>query len=312
VNVWYISFHGGIEHNSRNNIHVYSETGEELGKALNRQSLPDHIELRELRGFGFGPDQNLYVVNAYRKASQILRFSGKPNPDGQHDFLNAFVTHHPEHNPQLLHPFNFAFSPAGHLHVSNQDTSCISRYHGPDTERPGSPMPLPDAIREINEPFPGEFVPSAERWEAGVGVVRDLAIGPDGHLYVADRDSNSVMIYELNTGKRAGVIQSPELSKPIHLTLDPTTHLLVIGNGGNDSVACYDFTAKSCSMLIPPGTAHLNGPAGMAFGEDGDFYVASRLSNRVVRFTKNGAKMVGRPFIKDLADNPEFLLSVSV
>jgi hypothetical protein len=59
VNVWYLSFHGGTDQNSRNNIHIYSEAGEELGKALNRKSLPDHIELRELRGFGFGPDHGL-------------------------------------------------------------------------------------------------------------------------------------------------------------------------------------------------------------------------------------------------------------
>jgi hypothetical protein len=110
VNVWYLSFHGGTERNSRNNIHIYSAAGEELGKALNRKSLPDNIELRELRGFGFGPDRHLYVVNAYREASQILRFTGKTNPDGQHDFLDVFVAHHHERNPQLVHPFNFAFS----------------------------------------------------------------------------------------------------------------------------------------------------------------------------------------------------------
>src|ERR1700739_1556241 len=47
VNVWYLSFHGGTERHSRNNIHIYSATGDELGKALNRKSLPDDIELRD-------------------------------------------------------------------------------------------------------------------------------------------------------------------------------------------------------------------------------------------------------------------------
>jgi hypothetical protein len=78
VNVWYLSFHGGTERYSRNNIHIYSAAGEELGKALNRKSLPDNIELRELRGFGFGPDRHLYVVNAYREASQIFDSLEKP------------------------------------------------------------------------------------------------------------------------------------------------------------------------------------------------------------------------------------------
>src|SRR6266853_331387 len=35
---WYISFHGGEEKSSLNNIHVYSAEGEELRKALNKKS----------------------------------------------------------------------------------------------------------------------------------------------------------------------------------------------------------------------------------------------------------------------------------
>lgn len=79
VNVWYISFHGGDNSSSLNNIHVYDADGRELGKALNRNSLPPGLELRELRGFAFGPDGNLYVANAYRKYSQILQFAGALN-----------------------------------------------------------------------------------------------------------------------------------------------------------------------------------------------------------------------------------------
>jgi DNA-binding beta-propeller fold protein YncE len=311
VNVWYLSFHGGTDHNSRNNIHVYSETGEELRKALNRNSLPDHVELRELRGFGFGPDHHLYVVNAYREASQILRFAGKANSEGQHDFLNIFVAHHHEKNPQLVHPFNFAFCTAGNLHVSNQDTNCVSRYHGPHAAHPGLPMPLPDAIREIDQAAPGVFVPSAKQWKDGLGVVRDVLIGPDANLYVADREADMVTIYDSDTGQRTGIIQSEQLSKPIHLTLDPTNRFLLIGNSGNDSVARYEFATKTCSMLIPSGACNLDGPAGMAFGKDGAFYVASRLSKEVLRFRFARDQAIGRPFIRDLEDNPEFLLSVT-
>jgi len=43
---WYVSFHGGEEKVSLNNIHVYSTDGKELRKALNKKSLPDGIRLR--------------------------------------------------------------------------------------------------------------------------------------------------------------------------------------------------------------------------------------------------------------------------
>ena len=43
---WYISFHGGEEKSSWNNIHVYSIEGEELRKALNKYSVTSGVKLR--------------------------------------------------------------------------------------------------------------------------------------------------------------------------------------------------------------------------------------------------------------------------
>ena len=71
---WYVSFPGGKEKASPNNIHVYSTEGMILRKALNKKSLPEGTKLRELRGFVFGPDQNLYVVNPYFEYSEGLKF----------------------------------------------------------------------------------------------------------------------------------------------------------------------------------------------------------------------------------------------
>jgi hypothetical protein len=121
-----------------------------------------------------------------------------------------------------------------------------------------------------------------------------------------------VTIYHPDRGQRIGVIQSEQLSKPIHLTLDPTARFLLIGNSGNDSVARYEFATKTCSMLIPSGACNLDGPSGMAFGKDGAFYVGSRLSKEVLCFRFERGQAFGRPFIRDLEDNPEFLLSVTV
>jgi hypothetical protein len=75
---WYISFHGGDEKTSLNNIHVYSTDGKKLRKALNKKSIPQGITLRELRGFAFGPDKES-VVNAYFEYSEVLKFNGALN-----------------------------------------------------------------------------------------------------------------------------------------------------------------------------------------------------------------------------------------
>ena len=79
---WYLTFHGGDDDADWNNIHAYDLDGEPLGKALDTHTLPDGLALRELRGFSFGPDGDLFVANAYKNASQVLRFAGRPGPNG--------------------------------------------------------------------------------------------------------------------------------------------------------------------------------------------------------------------------------------
>ncbi|PYK19617.1 MAG: hypothetical protein DME55_04345, partial [Verrucomicrobia bacterium] len=55
----------------------------------------------------------------------------------------------------------------------------------------------------------------------------------------------------------------------------------------------------------------LNGPAGMAFGDDGFLYVASRNTKEILRYDSEDGRPSSKPFIGSLADNPEFLLLVS-
>ncbi|MGH2614723.1 MAG: hypothetical protein ACRDJC_05760, partial [Thermomicrobiales bacterium] len=86
VQRWYITFHGGDGEHTWNNIHVYDLDGQPIGKALATHTLPNDLELRELRGFSFGPDGDLYVANAFKDASQVLRFDGVPGADGKHRF----------------------------------------------------------------------------------------------------------------------------------------------------------------------------------------------------------------------------------
>ena len=96
----------------------------------------------------FGPDRNLYVVNAYFEYSEVLKFKGAPNQDGQHDFAEVFVKRHAEMNPGINHPFNVAFDSNGDLYVSSQNTSLVARYHGPAGKQgqPGLPMPFPQSL----------------------------------------------------------------------------------------------------------------------------------------------------------------------
>ena len=312
---WYISFHGGEEKTSLNNIHVYSTEGTKLRKALNKESLPEGVKLRELRGFIFGPDHNLYVVNAYFEYSQVLKFKGALNESGQHDFFEVFVKRHAE-NPGIDHPFNLAFDSEGDLYVSSQNTNLIARYHGPGSKegKPGTPMPLPDSLHLEKADFPpGTFVPSAKLASNGLLEVRAVIFAPNNEMFVADRAADCVRIYEARTGRylRNLTQQSDQLDRPIHLLLSPDGRYLLIGSGGKDSIMRHDLQHSSTSVFVEPKSAGLNGPAGMAFGDDGFLYVASRNSKEILRYGGTDGRPHGRPFVSDLADNPEFLMLVA-
>src|SRR4030095_8406240 len=313
---WYVSFHGGEEKASLNKNHVYSSDGEELRKALNKKSLPARINLRELRGFAFGPDQNLYVVNAYFEYSQILKFKGALNADAQHDFAEVFVERHAEVNPGIDHPFNVTFDSEGDLYVSSQNTSLIARYHGPGSNKgkPGTPMPLPESLHLEKADFPpGTFVPSAKLASNGLLEVRAVIFGPNNEMFVADRAADCVRIYEARTGRHLRNLsaQYDQLDRPIHLLLSPDGRYLLIGSGGKDSILRHDLRHRSTRVFVEPKSAGLNGPAGMAFGDDGFFYVVSRNSKQILRFGGIDGRPRGKPFINDLADNPEFLMHVA-
>ena len=300
---------------SLNNIHVYSTDGTKLRKALNKESLPEGIKLRELRGFVFGPDHNLYVVNAYFEYSQVLKFKGALNESGQHDFCEVFVKRHAE-NPGIDHPFNLAFDSEGDLYVSSQNTNLIARYHGPGSKegKPGTPMPLPESLHLEKAHFPpGTFVPSAKLASNGLMEVRAVIFAPNNEMFVADRAADCVRIYEARTGRYLRNLsqQSDQLDRPIHLLLSPDGRYLLIGSGGKDSIMRHDLRQTSTSVFVEPKSAGLNGPAGMAFGDDGFLYVASRNSKQILRYGGVDGRPHGKPFINNLEDNPEFLMLVA-
>ena len=313
---WYISFHGGEEKASLNNIHVYSTEGQKLRKALNKKSLPSGIRLRELRGFVFGPDKNLYVVNAYFEYSEVLKFKGALNKDGQHDFASVFVKRHANLNPGIDHPFNLAFDFNGDLYVSSQNTNLVARYHGPSskTGQPGTPMPLPDDLDLERDAPPGTFIPSVKLASNGLLDVRAAIFALNNEfLYVADRAADCVRIYEARTGRylRNLVSRTDKLDKPNHLLHSPDGRYLFIGSGGTDSILRHDLGRNSTSVFVTSKYGGLNGPAGMAFGDDGFLYVASRNTKEILRYDSEDGRPSSKPFIGSLADNPEFLLLVS-
>ena len=60
------------------------------------------------------------------------------------------------------------------------------------------------------------------------------------------------------------------------------------------------FEQGSTTVFVEPKSAGLDGPAGMAFGDDGFLYVASRNSKEILRYRGIDGRPHGKPFINRL------------
>lgn len=338
---WYVSFHGGEGRHDRNNLHAYGLNGEPLGTVLATHVLPTAVALRELRGFSWGPDGDLYVADAYKGDSRILRFGGQPGADGKHTFVAVFAEqggegkpaaghHHqaseaggPPPHPGLAHPFDVAFGPDGNLYVPAQDTQIVARCYGPLTVRgplacglPGGPMPHPSALSDLGLPpgilHVGTFVPAHHHVPAPVGLreVRHALFGPGGDLFVADRAAGRVKRYHGTTGALLAELGGDHLPTPIHLLFLPDGRLLA-GSRDAHAVFALDLEGGAVSPLVKPGAGGLREPGGLALGPDGLLYVASRGGRQVLRFDPETGMSAGKPFLNDLPDAPEFVRLVA-
>lgn len=91
--------------------------------------------------------------------------------------------------------------------------------------------------------------------EAKLAEPRDLEIGPDGDLYVADTDNGAVRAIDLDTGVIRTVVGTGELG------LDEEEQ-------------------------TPAAETHLRRPFGIAFDPDGNLYVMDSLNDRIVKVAK--------------------------
>ncbi len=137
----------------------------------------------------------------------------------------------------------------------------------------------------------GEFVRDLVPTGAG-GLVFPTAIefAPDGTLLVADRDTHSVLRFDLTTGEPLGHFVSPGaggLAHPYGLTFGPSGHLYVSTNASG--ILEFDGqTGEFIRVFVQPTAGGLNGPRGILFipGDAGPrFLVAAvRVNSRILEF----------------------------
>ena len=328
--MWYISFHGGSS--GVNKILIYHDSGRQHSHPDLLPTGGSNPALQELRGFGVVGDL-LYVVNAYKKYSQILVYLA--GGAGDYSFKEIFASKDTINS--ILHPYDLTFDPQGHCYVSSQDTNVVTGLKGAD-----SPLQIASYL-QLQYPSPDKFlagtivassigalpgVPTPtppnvlvpQGLEVSFTDDKDTRVANsvrgvlffDDYLYVADEPANAVKVYDGKTGELYGQIAGDNLSAPVQLLLTATTGVLYISSSGNDSVVSYDLSQGAPSGIVAP-TTFIDGEvkhiSGMAFDADGYFYAAERKAKKIKKFPPDGSGG-GKDFITDLPDNPEFILYV--
>src|SRR5262249_36039486 len=163
------------------------------------------------------------------------------------------------------------------IYCSNQDSNTVTRYAGPGAQSPGEPLPHPQALANMTSLPPGTFVPSARMAAHGIHSARGITFGPDGLLYVADRDAGHVSSYDPATGERKAIVISEQdgLKKPIQLAFSQDGRSLFVGDDGANCVWRKDLNEGSVVMFIKPGTGGLDAPSALLVSGD-HLYVGNR------------------------------------
>lgn len=234
-------------------------------------------------GITLGPDSNVYVAS---NNGEVLRYNGTTGA-----YMNTFVSQGSGGLSGLAGNC-LAFGPDGNLYVSSANTNQVLEYNGST-----------GAFVEV-------FVAAGS---GGLTDPRGLTFGPDGNLYVTSFNVNSgangIMRYDgpltaspgspLPASGQSGAAfvaqfeaMPPEsggvpAGGPNQLIFGPDGNLYVDG-GFFQGVNRYDGTTGAfLNTFIAQGTGGLTTGRGMAFDQEGRFYVSDP-SDAVHRYDSQG------------------------
>ena len=217
-------------------------------------------------GLAFGPDGSLYVDSIGTDA--VYRYNGATGA-----FLNTYVS---TGSGGLVDPTGIGFGTDGNLYVSSRGTNAILRYQGPTGPIPGSPLP---SVGQTG----ATFVPPGS---GGLNQPHDLAIGPDGDLYVASNLSSSVLKFDGTSGNfistyvAAGV---GGLVTPRGMAFDQEGRLYLADNATN-AIHRFDSLGQYLDDPVAANGTSVQAPIGIAFDAQGRLLINSANNNAVYRY----------------------------
>jgi hypothetical protein len=312
----FVTLHGGKPERDlhKNNVHAYDKEGSRITPSVLDES--EGVVLDELRGI-FVVGKYLYVANANNTQNSLLCYEGSGT---KFKFVGQFASNKTCNG--ILHPFDFVFDGLGHCYLSSQDTNVVTRLIVSEDGKLGKPAPVAAALPASGKFLAGTFVASsngnlsnpattpiaspAGLAYSSVGAKKHSVRGvawANGRLYVADQPAGTVKIYDI-TGKYLAESNKLEAGCPVHLVVH-SGKLYVSGGDHIYTVSLASSPDKFVFTAID--NLKVKNSGGMAFGDSGNFYVASRTDKTILKFDPEFKPM---KFRCELPDDPEFLLHV--
>ena len=139
----------------------------------------------------------------------------------------------------------------------------------------------------------------AESWHRRNGLPADahhIHVGPDDTVYLTDRDSHLVLLYDIkgellmSLGTRDEAALQAPFNHPADACVAPSGEIYVADGYGNSSVHRFSADGEHIGSFGSPGreAGQFVVPHSIRVSQDGRVYVADRENNRVQVFTSEG------------------------
>jgi hypothetical protein len=124
-----------------------------------------------------------------------------------------------------------------------------------------------------------------------------MLYGPDGHLYVADYNHNSVLRFGREDGDNANHLFVPPhsggLNQPTDMAFGPDGNLYVCSRGTNQVLKYNGHSGAFIGVFVTAGSGGIADPDAMAFGPDGNLYVTGQGNTQVGKFNGTTGAFIG-------------------